>query len=88
MPGQGSALDGREHAVVEPGEGPPVSDPGGDVGGACPDARHHPLRIDRGVLHDVHDAPLLNPSGGLVHAGVGTVDEPVGKSGSVTPSRG
>lgn len=81
--GQGSGADGREHGVVELAERHPVSDPVGDIGGACPDARHHPVRVDGGDVHDVHDAPSLDSAGGLVDAGVGSVDEPLGESRSV-----
>ena len=81
--GQGSTVDGLEHGVVEPGKRQPVGDPVGDICSASPIARQHPLRIDWGDPHDVHDTPSLDSAGGLVDARVGPVHEPVGESGSV-----
>ena len=76
-------MHGRQYGLVEPGERQSVCDSFCDVRRAGPVARHHPPRIDWGDLNDVHDTPLLDSAGGLVHAGVGSVDEPVGESGSV-----
>lgn len=81
--GQVATPHSRQYGLVEPGERQSVGDSICDVRRAGPDVHRHPLWIDGGDLHDVHDAPSLDSAGGLIDASVGTVDEPLNKSGSV-----